>query len=238
MHFRGTILINGLAALAVFAVLQVPAYASLVPSHLDISGDGLVTRDTVTGLEWLDLRVTQGFSVNEIITGANGRNFLGEGWRYATVDEVHQLLGDAGVSVQAGSLPLGHTVYYVNSNDGAQIDAIRNLQSLISITSQDWASRSWGWTTPFTPAPWRPSPQPSSVAINCCQNFFGRLDQAGVLVLNNSDAVTNSGYTVDSRSNQFGSFLVRDLNSVPEPPALALVGIALFGFVVAKRQKN
>jgi hypothetical protein len=43
--------------------------------------------DTVTGLSWLDLTLTQGQSVSEVSNGV----FVNEGWRYATLGEVSGL---------------------------------------------------------------------------------------------------------------------------------------------------
>lgn len=144
------------------------AWAGLVSADLDAGGDGLVTRDTASGLDWLDLPVTQNYSVNQILSGLNGRNFITEGWRYATIDEVHQLLGHVGLPIISGPLPVAQTVYYVNKSDTVLLAAITNLQVLLGnyyFSGYDW--KSWGWAEPYTDAEWRASPEVSSIAINC-----------------------------------------------------------------------
>ena len=65
-----------------------PASALLVESDLYAPGDALLTRDTRTGLEWLDLTQTRGLSVN----GANSSALATEqGFRVANVYEVDAL---------------------------------------------------------------------------------------------------------------------------------------------------
>lgn len=54
---------------------------------MNAPGDGLVTRDPETGLDWLDLGgVTTNLSYDDIQGGAGG--WLASGWRYATQAEV------------------------------------------------------------------------------------------------------------------------------------------------------
>jgi hypothetical protein len=83
-------------ALAV-ALLALPVQAEILEIDLLAPGDGLVTRDTETGLDWLDLGgVTTNLSYDAIQAGAGG--WLAAGWRYATEAEVCQLfVAHAGV---------------------------------------------------------------------------------------------------------------------------------------------
>jgi hypothetical protein len=68
-------------------LLSLSARAELVEVDLDAPGDKLVTRDTETGLDWLDVGgVTTGYSYDSIQGGAGG--WLASGWRYATQAEV------------------------------------------------------------------------------------------------------------------------------------------------------
>ena len=56
---------------------------------------GSYTLDTTTNLDWLDLDQTFGYSPNQILSNA-GVNFVSQGWRYATLDELRGLFTDAG----------------------------------------------------------------------------------------------------------------------------------------------
>jgi hypothetical protein len=70
--------------------LASPADAALVEVDLDIPGDGLITRDTDSGLDWLDLKVTSGLSYDDVSGGAGG--WITDGWRYAVSGELCELL--------------------------------------------------------------------------------------------------------------------------------------------------
>ena len=64
-------------------------------SFVSGANDGLLTVDTVTGLERLDLTAADGLSIN----GAQATEFVEEfGFRVATADEVDRLFESAGVS--------------------------------------------------------------------------------------------------------------------------------------------
>jgi hypothetical protein len=203
-------------------------HASLISIGLDSYNDGLVTRDTTTSLDWLDLPLTRNYSINDVISGLNGRSYMDEEWRYATVDEVHQLFGNAGVAIQNEPLKPGQTVYYVGEADTEQLSAISNLQSLLGVNySSGYDFKTWGWTTPFA------SRGVSSVALNCCRNYFSNPDKAATIVFTNSDSDSyNSGYDLNSHSTRFGSFLVRQTAPIPEPSTLAIMtlGLTFLGF--------
>ena len=69
--------------------------ADLLEIDLYTSGDKLITRDTGTGLDWLDLTATQGRSVNEVLADFGG--FVSAGFRYATPVEVEALFTSASI---------------------------------------------------------------------------------------------------------------------------------------------
>ena len=85
-----------------------PAHAALITTDWLVPGDGLVVRDTTSGLEWLNLTQTANLSYAQVSAelGAGG-GF--EGWRYASNAEVVGLFGDYfGISLAAafyGELP-------------------------------------------------------------------------------------------------------------------------------------
>jgi len=70
------------------------ANAALVKKDLFAAGDGLVTLDTATNLEWLDLTATRDLSVDAVLGGAGG--WVNAGFQYASFGLVGQLLNDAG----------------------------------------------------------------------------------------------------------------------------------------------
>ena len=68
-----------------------PAAASLLQENYKTAGDGLITLDTVTGLEWLGAPVTLGESPDQALA-ANA------GFQLATLSQVTTLLDDAGIA--------------------------------------------------------------------------------------------------------------------------------------------
>src|ERR1700756_794330 len=84
----------GLAFGAAAVLASGMAQASLVKQDLLTAGDGLVTVDPSTHLEWLKLTATQDLSVDAVQGGAGGWTDLG--FEYASFSQVGQLLNDAG----------------------------------------------------------------------------------------------------------------------------------------------
>ena len=74
--------------------LSLSAYAD-IQSIDSPFGPNTITRDTVTGLDWLDLTVTRGLSYEQV-TAQMGPGGTYEGWRYATVAELDQLIANFG----------------------------------------------------------------------------------------------------------------------------------------------
>ena len=81
-------------ALAVLVALSPQAHATLVEAGWNTPEDKLLLLDTDTGLEWLDLPLTAGMSVSEVLSQMSPGGTL-EGFRYATSDEVHALFQSA-----------------------------------------------------------------------------------------------------------------------------------------------
>ena len=71
------------------------ANATLISANDAVYGAGSLTQDTVTGLEWLDLTISQGFSYNNVINGV-GNSFLANGFVVATLTQVEAFLTAAG----------------------------------------------------------------------------------------------------------------------------------------------
>jgi MYXO-CTERM domain-containing protein len=70
------------------------ANAALVSADLRNAGDGLVTRDTASKLEWIDFTETVGLSTTQL---AGAGWWKDAGFRSATREEVLQLLSNAGL---------------------------------------------------------------------------------------------------------------------------------------------
>ncbi|WP_417534567.1 DUF4214 domain-containing protein [Marinobacterium stanieri] len=91
---------------------------------------GDITRDTTTGLDWLDLTITRGRSYNDISSNlGTGQEF--DGWRYATDAEVQQLWKNLGLTNGTWS---GLSVEYTDYAD------FTAASELIGNTWREWSS--------------------------------------------------------------------------------------------------
>ena len=100
------------AACACLLLVSWNAHSSLVSEDWKTTGDNLITLDTITGLEWLDLTETRNISRDYVLTQfGSGGEFAG--YRYATSAEVVDLWSNFGINLNA-SAPFGSTG--VNSN--------------------------------------------------------------------------------------------------------------------------
>ena len=97
-RFRLTALVAILSAL----VLAAPAGAVLISQDLSAPGDGLITFDTDTNLQWLDVTATLNLSYDDLIAGAGG--FIAAGFGFATNTQVETLWTNAGVVDTSGLL--------------------------------------------------------------------------------------------------------------------------------------
>jgi hypothetical protein len=70
------------------------AQAALIAGDLVTAGDGLITKDSRTGLEWLDLTATQGASFDAVASGLGGYT-TEKGFRFANAAEVAALFTSA-----------------------------------------------------------------------------------------------------------------------------------------------
>ncbi len=86
----------GTAILAA-ALVAAGSYGGLVSVDWQSGGDGLLTHDTETGLEWLDLTQTLDQSLSSISPLLSAGNTY-DGFRVATSNEVISLLNGAGIS--------------------------------------------------------------------------------------------------------------------------------------------
>jgi hypothetical protein len=65
----------------------------LVEQDLYSPDDGLVSRDAARGVDWLDLPLTLGLSIDDVLQGAGG--WVSQGWQLASTAQVCGLARDA-----------------------------------------------------------------------------------------------------------------------------------------------
>jgi len=191
-------------ALAAFS-----AHATVVSQDYATAGDGLLTFDSATGLQWLDWSATAGLSAEQVLAGAGGWI---QDFRFASADEVRTLFTDAGLADQP---------FYVA---GAQ-DAAKSFTALVNTNGSNYCEwwRACGIVLMSTSDP--------ASRIGVVGVAFGD-DQAYSYVLPDAASLTwvMSGY---------GSALVRNVTQpIPEPGTLALSAIGLLALAVALRRSG
>lgn len=182
--------------------LALPASAALIARDLVAPGDELLTFDTDTGLEWLDLTATQGLSFNQ----AEASSFVSvDGFRHATTVEVTALFQHAGGSVNspfnaANAAPALLLLDLMGCTDTLTCRVLPS--GAVVGGSSGWASN-----------PADPSRAYLPTYRSSATGALGRLLSPG-----------GSG-TFDTRMSTVGNYLVHD-SPIPEPSSGLLYGLA------------
>lgn len=206
-----------------------PVFSALITKDLDTIGDGLLTLDTQSKLEWLDLSPTVGNqrSYNDMVSGVGGRDFYSEGFVHATGSQITNLytsvgmtwlnsgtantFNDAGADILAsfglfteeGKSDLnGTSVFLYNQPDA------HDTTHYISISSGNENTAR------------------ADIGAYCLGAKVGCTGYFGLLARKNGRN--------DSRN--YGHVLVRQSTSVPEPSIIALMGLGLCGLTLVRRR--
>lgn len=206
-----------------FLLLLVPlaAQSTLIQRDFLSPGDGLITLDTQTGLEWLDLTYTErdtfaeSFTVLDILSQIDAAGSPLNGFHYASIYEVETLITHARLTIDNSG------TYQQIGESAAMLEFLDLIGTTSSSTNY---SNSWGITGSQC-QPW---------SVRCSGDSF-MIAGLGVNIDNGSTYATTDYYSSvfdETRKRaDFGHFLVR---AVPLPPAIGLFAVglvALFGRV-------
>jgi hypothetical protein len=202
-------LIAACVGLAMMGVAST-ANGALVEIDFLSPGDGLITLDTDTNLEWLEVTLTINQSYNTVAGGFNGYTTT-HGFSFADVNQVTQLYTNVGVTDQSGVLVSGNFA------------GVQELIALLGCTDSCGSGSSrfqQGWVDydPFSP---------TSAALALIQSYQ---------VSNTASSIVIGPITKDVYGPAAGSYLLR---SVPLPGALPFMGtgLAVLGFLGWRRRK-
>lgn len=221
---------------AVGLVLALPASGAVLPADLiEVTGaDTYITRDTESGLDWLDVNLTKSISFNSLVGGAalsnggvlNGLNPItgfANPFRHATQIELIALYTNAGIpEIDAG---------FTEGNFGP----VNILKALLSPTGNG------GQSTEFLQGIVSPSSNgahPFGILQECLSVGANCSGAVGSGAFFSGLALSGTGeFDDDATNSAIGHFLVRDTSVVPVPAALPLFLTALAGLgLVARRQ--
>jgi PEP-CTERM motif len=197
-----------LAALIFASIFLQPSIvrAVLVEQDLYAPGDGLVSRDVSHGIDWLDLPLTVGLSIDDVSNGAGG--WTSQGWAIATYSDVCGLAVDVmGPSVICPTEYSSASIYY----DDRALDSIH----LLGITDEfgDGHIGSSGF--------FDDGDLSDGEAVLGSYFFLVNLNGVDQSQFNLTE---NQGPSIYTRWSNVGVFLVRP---IPEPGTGALLSIGL-----------
>jgi hypothetical protein len=196
-----------LLSIAVAAFLMATA-----PAHAVIIDNGTVTTDTGTGLDWLDLTASTGFS----FAGASAEFGVGgafEGYRHATESELDTFLTNAGF----GS--------YHQDDHTAPFLTLINLLGITGTAVGEILAQGH----------FDNGGLPGTVG----RGQLGRLTEADGASFDEDYIFVDLNIFADTSSANVGNFLVQDTPAgpVPEPGALAIFAIGFAGVVLSRRRR-
>ncbi|MFK7914879.1 MAG: PEP-CTERM sorting domain-containing protein [Pseudomonadales bacterium] len=196
------------AAALCLSLASAGASAALISTDLNNAADGLLTLDTDTGLEWLDLTETFNMSIGQVQPLLNSGASLSS-FRLAEVSEVHTLMSNAG-------LPVSTTTGTISSA-AADLGAANALTALLGETvGAHYGSRYNGVR--------------GHLLDNGVDRVVGAYTISGTRLFNDFFAGRPTWPGA-------GVWLVRSANEVSEPGTMAAFALGLFGLGFARRRK-
>lgn len=216
------------AAIGLTSITAGETRAALLGVDLaEVAGvDTLLTRDTATGLDWLDVDITIGKSFDEVnmasmtFASLGGLNPITDlGFRHATLAEVETLLTNAGI------FPVNDPTFTVANF--APVEALKALLGPTVLIGMNTESTQ-GITLDGPSAGTHFRASFGRCLASCAAGPSGRsfnFPLAGSIASNQS---TPGG----------GHFLVRSSQAIPEPGTLVLLGFGLLGLGLARRRRT
>jgi hypothetical protein len=189
------------------------AQAALIESELFVTGDGLITFDSDTGLEWLDLTETVGVSLADVIAGYDGFTTTNR-FSLATKSQVLGLAGNAGIAT-IGSW----------NTDASHKSNVLGLINLLGVTYNSGRTMANGQYA---------LDDHSGLAE---VSFDHIASWAAIVNFQTSVGWPPKGtFLVRSATPAAGEMAVAE--NVPEPSIIALFGLGLVGIGFARRRQS
>lgn len=185
------------------------ALTSPFPAAAALINLGDVTRDTKTGLEWLDVTLSAGLDFRQIVAGEGG--WFADGWRYASEFEVRALMQEY----------VAPTPYTQGIDPGAA--SILDYLGITATFPGIPHARSYALYDDALNAPFSQFVGRADIFVNYDSSGFPR---------SASWVMSNDMQSIYAGSRFIGSFLVK-ASSVPEPDTWALLLLGIGGILFA-----
>ena len=212
-----------LAVISLVAALSVSTItnAAVVSIDWQTAGDSLITSDTTSGLNWLDLTETAGLAQTTILASMGGGGAYA-GWRYASSAEVVTLFANFGVDLSIGAPTTISTKGGTVTGLGDVVNAIGDTFVLGTVVEGTYGV--YGLTSDTGSA------KSGGAGFNYMGGHHSTQKLTTTLATSN---LTFVGAT--STSDPVGHYLVQT-SVVPVPGAVWLFGSGLIGLIgIAKR---
>ena len=200
---------SSVVMIAVILGYSLGASAALVQGDWKASGDGLLTYDAGTGLEWLDVTVSVGDNI-EAVEAKLSPGGAYEGFRIARLGDVEMLFDHAGLQETAGPA--------VPAFDAPGVAAVQAFLGLVGIITVDTIPTQ----TSYRSYVMYDEPLGQPYAVYSLVEWFDAFNPGYRVSLNAGGIDRSLG-----DASQVGTFLMRDAPPVPIPGALWLLGSAL-----------
>lgn len=227
-HLALLVVFSPIALLAQILLAQ-SAQAALLSGDLVTAGDGLITTDSRTGLEWLDLTATKGASYDAVAAGFGGYTTQ-NGFRFASLAEVNTLQASA----LEGKVDFVRLTSNVNDLLTAQYFAAAEINRLLGVT---FPMSGNGFVLNSTVGYVAPA---SATGIVTSLSIGSELTSVSNSPVRSRRGVSREFTFTNSTtvgSNTVGSFLVRNsapVQSTPEPSLLMGSAIVLTGLLKSR----
>jgi hypothetical protein len=219
---------------SILFLVSMQVNATIISVNDSVFGANSVTRDTESGLEWLDLDLTKGMTLSSVLNTFSG-------WRLANKSQFQELFRK--YDAFGDDILFGFSPAIYNPYNGSQHYSGDNALGEIDEYTNSFVN-DFGYTALYNSADY--------ITVTSKGFYYdgGAIRMGGLSYTNSSDplasdsiqslATWSENYSLIARdygANTVGWFLYRE-STIPEPSIIALFGLGLVGVGFARRRQS